>query len=126
MPALNSAAHIRFLLTAVLCGQMALPSQLIAQQPTPQNAQSPMRDSGMQNAGNQTAMPVEPPPPPAELPMQRVNLNANPVVKPLPIEQRYQLVLVFFIFDRGYQLNIIKFSCNFHIIVSPGEWFVTG
>jgi len=93
MPALNSATNVRFLLTAVLCGQMALPSQLTAQQPTPRTPPGTMQDDGMQNAGNQKAMPVEPPPPPTDLPMQRVNLNTNPVAQPLPVEQRYQLVL---------------------------------
>jgi len=97
MPASHSTNHVRFLLAAVLCVQMALPSQSIAQQPIPQNAPpkatDTMQDDGIQSAGMQNAQPVQPLPTPQELPMQRVALNANPVSKSLPVAQRYQLVL---------------------------------
>jgi len=93
MPVPYSTTRVRFLLTAVLCAQMALPSQLISQKPTPQKPADAMQNDGMQNAGTQNALPVQPLPPPAELPMQRVMLNVDPVSQPLPIGQRYQLVL---------------------------------
>jgi uncharacterized protein (DUF1800 family) len=83
-----TSSSLRFLLIAGLCAQMALPLQLIAQQPTPQQKPGAMQDAGMDKA-----MPVEAPAPPQELPMQRVVLDTKPVAQPLPIEQRYQLVL---------------------------------
>jgi len=114
MSAQNSTTQIRFLLTAVLCAQMALPSQLTAQQPMPQQAPAAMQNGGLQKAGTQPAMQVQPLPAPQELPMQRVSLDTKTGAS-LPIQQRYQLVLDRFTYgprpgdlDRIQQLGFNK------------------